>query len=36
MTINQKLAQSDPTRYAGDIARVGASLQELDEKTSTP
>jgi hypothetical protein len=32
MTIFQKLAQGDPARYAGDVANVEASLQELDRK----
>ena len=32
MTIYRELAQGDPARYAGDIARVAASLKELKEK----
>jgi hypothetical protein len=34
MIIYKKLAQGDPARYAGDIARVEASLQELDKANS--
>jgi hypothetical protein len=32
MTIYRKLAQGDPARYAGNIARVEAGLQELGKK----
>ena len=32
MTIYRKLAQGDPVRYAGDVARVEASLEELEKK----
>jgi tetratricopeptide (TPR) repeat protein len=34
MTIYRELAQGDSTRFAGDIARVEASLKELEEKSS--
>ena len=33
MTIYRELAQGDSARYAGDIARVEASLKELKEKS---
>jgi hypothetical protein len=32
LTIYQELAQGDSGRYAGDIAKVEASLQELEQK----
>ena len=32
VTIYRELAESDADRYAGDVARVDASLQELDKK----
>jgi len=31
MTIYQELSKADPNRYAGDIARVEASLAELQK-----
>jgi hypothetical protein len=36
MTIYRKLAQSDPARYAGDVARIDASLRGLNKKDALP
>jgi protein O-mannosyl-transferase len=35
LSIYQELAQNDSGRYAGDIARVEANLQELEQKASS-